>query len=30
MMIATIASPLAADYCPKRSGSFAFAGLMSI
>jgi MFS family permease len=31
MMIATIASlTLAADYCPKRSEGFAFAGLMSI
>jgi MFS family permease len=31
MMIATIASlSLAADYCPKRSEGFAFAGLMSI
>ncbi len=31
MMIATIASlTLAADYCPKRSEGFAFAGLMSV
>ncbi len=31
MMIATIATlTLAADYCPKRSEGFAFAGLMSI
>ncbi len=31
LMIATIASlTLAADYCPKRSEGFAFAGLMSI
>jgi MFS family permease len=31
MMIATIASlTLAADYCPRRSEGFAFAGLMSI
>ena len=31
LMIATIASlTLAADYCPRRSAGFAFAGLMSI
>jgi hypothetical protein len=31
MMIATIATlTIAADYCPKRSEGFAFAGLMSI